>query len=102
MAERPVLQDSAVVDVGYVSEPGIIIGRLNAFEARQTGGTVWSLRYHNVYGPHGTWQGGREKAPAAISRKACGTRRRWSAGSRAAPSAIAVPTPGPSVPRPRP
>ena len=26
-------------------------------------------RYHNVYGPHGTWQGGREKAPAAISRK---------------------------------
>ena len=26
-------------------------------------------RYHNVYGPHGTWDGGREKAPAAISRK---------------------------------
>jgi nucleoside-diphosphate-sugar epimerase len=26
-------------------------------------------RYHNVYGPHGTWQGGREKAPAAICRK---------------------------------
>jgi len=26
-------------------------------------------RYHNVYGPLGTWQGGREKAPAAISRK---------------------------------
>lgn len=26
-------------------------------------------RYHNVYGPHGTWTGGREKAPAAISRK---------------------------------
>lgn len=23
-------------------------------------------RYHNVYGPHGTWTGGREKAPAAI------------------------------------
>lgn len=28
-----------------------------------------SLRYHNVYGPHGTWAGGREKAPAAICRK---------------------------------
>jgi nucleoside-diphosphate-sugar epimerase len=26
-------------------------------------------RYHNVYGPHGTWEGGREKAPAALSRK---------------------------------
>lgn len=26
-------------------------------------------RYHNVYGPHGTWDGGREKAPAAICRK---------------------------------
>lgn len=26
-------------------------------------------RLHNVYGPHGTWQGGREKAPAAICRK---------------------------------
>lgn len=26
-------------------------------------------RYHNIYGPHGTWVGGREKAPAALSRK---------------------------------
>ena len=26
-------------------------------------------RYHNVYGPHGTWNGGREKAPAAVCRK---------------------------------
>ncbi len=26
-------------------------------------------RYHNVYGPDGTWAGGREKAPAAICRK---------------------------------
>ena len=26
-------------------------------------------RYHNVYGEHGTWTGGREKAPAAICRK---------------------------------
>ena len=26
-------------------------------------------RYHNVYGPHGTWFGGREKAPAALCRK---------------------------------
>jgi nucleoside-diphosphate-sugar epimerase len=27
------------------------------------------FRFHNVYGPHGTWVGGREKAPAAICRK---------------------------------
>lgn len=27
-------------------------------------------RYHNVYGPSGTWKGGREKAPAAFCRKA--------------------------------
>jgi GDP-D-mannose 3',5'-epimerase len=26
-------------------------------------------RYHNVYGPYGTWTGGREKAPAAVCRK---------------------------------
>jgi len=26
-------------------------------------------RFHNVYGPYGTWDGGREKAPAAIARK---------------------------------
>jgi GDP-D-mannose 3',5'-epimerase len=26
-------------------------------------------RYHNVYGPLGTWDGGREKAPAAVCRK---------------------------------
>src|SRR5213592_3221082 len=40
IAERPVLQDSAIVDVGYVGEPGIIIGRLNAFDANETGGTA--------------------------------------------------------------
>jgi len=31
--------------------------------------TTRVARYHNVYGPHGTWEGGREKAPAAICRK---------------------------------
>ncbi|MDC3167801.1 NAD-dependent epimerase/dehydratase family protein [Prochlorococcus sp. AH-716-D22] len=28
-------------------------------------------RYHNIFGPEGTWEGGREKAPAAICRKVC-------------------------------
>jgi nucleoside-diphosphate-sugar epimerase len=31
--------------------------------------TTRIARYHNVYGPHGTYDGGREKAPAAICRK---------------------------------
>jgi electron transfer flavoprotein alpha subunit len=37
VAERPILQDSAIVDVDYVGEPGIIIGRLNAFEIAEAG-----------------------------------------------------------------
>ena len=32
-------------------------------------------RYHNVYGPHGDWDGGREKAPAAICRKVVQAKR---------------------------
>ncbi|HEX5894444.1 MAG TPA: electron transfer flavoprotein subunit alpha/FixB family protein [Solirubrobacterales bacterium] len=40
VAERPILQDSQIADVGYVSEPGIIIGRLNAFDANETGGSA--------------------------------------------------------------
>lgn len=31
--------------------------------------TTCVARYHNVYGPHGTYDGGREKVPAAICRK---------------------------------
>ena len=43
-------------------------------------------RYHNVYGPHGTYDGGREKAPAAICRKVAaavldGIRRRSRSGA---------------------
>jgi len=40
VAVRPILQDSEVADVGYVSEPGIIISRLNAFDANESGGTA--------------------------------------------------------------
>jgi electron transfer flavoprotein alpha subunit len=40
VAERPILQDSQIADVGYVEEPGIIIGRLNAFDANETDGTA--------------------------------------------------------------
>lgn len=33
-------------------------------------------RFHNVYGPHGTWDGGREKAPAAVCRKVMDAKHR--------------------------
>ena len=37
--------------------------------ARNYGFESKVARYHNIFGPEGTWQGGREKAPAAICRK---------------------------------
>jgi electron transfer flavoprotein alpha subunit len=40
VAERPILQDSQIADVGYVESPGIIIGRLNAFDASEGDGTA--------------------------------------------------------------
>ena len=40
VAERPILQDSQVADVGYVAEPGIIIGRLNAFDSSEGDGSA--------------------------------------------------------------
>jgi len=40
VAERPILKDSQISDVHYRSDVGVIIGRLNAFEARESGGTA--------------------------------------------------------------
>lgn len=37
--------------------------------ARNYGFQSRVARYHNIFGPEGTWQGGREKAPAALCRK---------------------------------
>lgn len=37
--------------------------------ARNYGLNVRVARYHNIFGPEGTWEGGREKAPAAMCRK---------------------------------
>jgi nucleoside-diphosphate-sugar epimerase len=36
---------------------------------RNYGIDIRVARYHNIFGPEGTWEGGREKAPAAICRK---------------------------------
>ena len=43
--------------------------RLYLAYSRNHGIPVRIARYHNIFGPEGTWEGGREKAPAAISRK---------------------------------
>lgn len=43
--------------------------RLYLAYARNYGLKVHIARFHNIFGPEGTWSGGREKAPAAICRK---------------------------------
>ncbi|RMF58923.1 MAG: NAD-dependent epimerase/dehydratase family protein, partial [Bacteroidetes bacterium] len=43
--------------------------RLYLAYARNYGMNVRIARFHNIFGPQGTWTGGREKAPAAICRK---------------------------------
>ena len=43
--------------------------RLFLAYARNHGISVHIARYHNIFGPEGTWRGGREKAPAALCRK---------------------------------
>jgi len=53
---------------------------------RRTGMAVRIARFQNTYGPEGTWRGGREKAPAALSRKIAevedgGTIEIWGDGS---------------------
>lgn len=42
--------------------------------ARNYGLQVRIARFHNIFGPHGTWTGGREKAPAAVCRKVAETK----------------------------
>lgn len=43
--------------------------RVYASYARDYGLDVRIVRLHNIFGPQGTWRGGREKAPAALCRK---------------------------------
>ena len=63
-------------DSAYPAQPDSEYGweklfseRLWCAFARNYGLTVRIARYHNIFGPEGTWQGGREKAPAAFCRK---------------------------------
>ena len=60
-------QDTYGLEKLYAEEMGIVYGRDFGIKFR-------CARFHNVYGPRGTWKGGREKAPAAFCRKAvCAT-----------------------------
>jgi len=63
-------------DSAYPAEPDSEYGweklfseRLYLAFHRNYGLEVRIARYHNIFGPEGTWKGGREKAPAAICRK---------------------------------
>ena len=63
-------------DSAYPAEPDSEYGweklfseRLYLSYARNYGLNARIARFHNIFGPEGTWQGGREKAPAAICRK---------------------------------
>lgn len=68
---RPLSEDDAYPadpEDGYGWEK--LFGERMAVHVRdETGMQTMIGRYHNVYGPHGTWDGGREKAPAAMCRK---------------------------------
>ncbi|MCJ7439081.1 MAG: NAD-dependent epimerase/dehydratase family protein [Acidimicrobiia bacterium] len=58
----------AMPEDGYGWEK-LFIERLCRHFTEDFGLTTRIARYHNVYGPYGAYDGGREKAPAAISRK---------------------------------
>ena len=63
-------------DTAYPANPDSDYGweklfgeRLYLAYAKNKGIDVRIARFHNIFGPQGTWDGGREKAPAAICRK---------------------------------
>ena len=63
-------------DTAYPADPDSEYGweklfseRLYFAYNRNYGVPVRVARYHNIFGPEGTWEGGKEKAPAAICRK---------------------------------
>ncbi len=70
--ENPNLEESSAYPANPDSEYGwekLFSERLYLAYKRNFGIKIAIARYHNIYGPLGTWDGGREKAPAAICRK---------------------------------
>lgn len=69
---NPNCEESSAYPANPDSEYGwekLFSERLYLAFARNYGFQVRVARYHNIFGPNGTWIGGREKAPAAICRK---------------------------------
>jgi GDP-D-mannose 3', 5'-epimerase len=73
---EPVCSEESAYPAAPDSEYGwekLFSERLYLAYARNYGLEVHIARFHNIFGPEGTWQGGREKAPAAICRKVAET-----------------------------
>ena len=70
--ENPVCTEDSVYPAQPDSEYGwekLFSERLYLSFQRNKGMDVHIARYHNIFGPYGSWKDGREKAPAAICRK---------------------------------
>jgi GDP-D-mannose 3',5'-epimerase len=70
--DRPNCSENSAYPAAPDSEYGwekLFSERLYLSYARCHGMRVRIARYHNIFGPQGTWQGGREKVPAALCRK---------------------------------
>ena len=68
----PVTRESSAYPANPDSEYGwekLFSERLYLAYTRNYGIAARIARYHNIFGPEGTWIGGREKAPAALCRK---------------------------------
>lgn len=73
---NPICSEESAYPAAPDSEYGwekLFSERLYMAYARNYGLEVHIARFHNIFGPDGTWQGGREKAPAAICRKVAET-----------------------------
>ena len=69
---NPNCEESSAYPANPDSEYGwekLFSERLYLAYNRNKGLDVRIARFHNIFGPYGTWNGGREKAPAAICRK---------------------------------
>ena len=70
--DNPVCSEDSALPAAPDSEYGwekLFSERLYQTYARNHAMTCRVARYHNIFGPEGTWSGGREKAPAALCRK---------------------------------
>tara|TARA_Y200000002_G_scaffold375513_1_gene377938 strand:- start:8039 stop:9010 length:972 start_codon:yes stop_codon:yes gene_type:complete len=70
--DNPLCSEESAYPANPDSEYGwekLFSERLYLSYARCYGMKVRVARYHNIFGPLGTWDGGREKAPAALCRK---------------------------------